>query len=134
RPDLHVFEGLRLDVAGSPAVTIGLLKAERIDQVWHLSGPTSDIDWAHRRRHWETLQESAGGSSAWPGQPVRLAIGEITFSDLDLPAMGRLQIKADTPQQGTRFPDIRAHAHLTKETNTPAVRLNLSREAGSAGP
>lgn len=134
RPDLHVFEGLRLDVAGSPAVTIGLLKAERIDQVWHLSGPSSEVVWAHRRRLWETLQESAGGISAWPGQPVRLALGELTFSDLDLPAMGRFQVEAEPPKQGPGFPKIHAQAHLTAESTSPAVRLTIAHVAASAGP
>ncbi|MEX0791836.1 MAG: hypothetical protein WD045_01780 [Pirellulaceae bacterium] len=134
RPDLHVFEGLRLDVAGAPAVTIGLLKAERIDQVWHLTGPSSEVVWAHRRRLWETLQESAGGTSAWPGQPVRLAIGEIIFSDLDLPTMGRFQLRSEASPQGSGFPEIHAQAQLTKESNSPAVRLNIARGAEPSGP
>lgn len=134
RPNLHVFEGLRLDVAGSSAVTIGLLKAERIDQVWHLSGPSSEVTWAHRRRLWETLQESAGGTSVWPGEPVRLSLGKLAFSDLKLPPMGRLQVEVESPKQGLGFPEIHAQAHLTGENTSPAIRLRINRGAESADP
>ncbi|MEW4452744.1 hypothetical protein AB1L30_08715 [Bremerella sp. JC817] len=120
KPSKWVFEDVRLERAGTDAVTIPVLKAELVDDTWQLSADEAEVDFTSRVRLWETLQEGilldrSGGHS------LRLCVGTIRFRDSSLPTFHQLDVKHHPHAQ----PALTSSMLVGNEIDAPPLVANL---------
>ncbi|RCS49207.1 hypothetical protein DTL42_11765 [Bremerella cremea] len=125
KPTKWIFEDVHLERAGEDAVVFPVLKAELVENTWHLSADEAEIDWASRHRLWETIQEGIllkrGGT-----QQLHLNVAEVHFRDGNQPPLRQLSIRHNPATQ----PALTSIAMIGSTDNSPTLQVALDTTAG----
>lgn len=147
KPTKWIFEDLRLERAGTDAITLPVLQAELIDGQWQLAADEATVDWNSKDRLWETLQEAILLRRS-AGHPLQLNVGEVRITGRELPPLRHLSVthKADaqpalvgqavvvgeTTDSPAPHSTSRPAIHLALDTSSPQLRLQVGSQEGIA--